>query len=605
MADAAPGQLTRQQLYDRIRETSKDEYILSEMKRLGFWQSEDGKPQLSEELINRKGELSRELQKLLKDQRLYSDPERALKEFRKQRMKEAKEKREETKRRHAEERHQRALKWFERQQNEITYAGEDVSIGIQNKQLDMARLRQQGLPVIHNSLSFANAMGVTLNELRFLSFNRKTSKVNHYRRFYIAKKTGGERLISAPMPRLKRAQYWILDNILGKLEVEDCAHGFVPGKSIVTNAEPHVGKDVVINLDLKDFFPTISYKRIKGLFIKLGYSEEVSIIMALICSEPDIEQYELDGEVWNIAKSQRYMPQGAPTSPTISNLICRKLDKRLKGLAAKFGYTYTRYADDLTFSASGNAANDATKLLAVVSEIVNNEGFTVHPEKTRIMRKGRHQEVTGITVNEKLSIDRKTLKKFRALLFQIEKDGPQDKNWGTGNLFSSIQGYANFVTMVSPEKGQPLKKRVAAIIEQHGSPSKHHREEGLLSGKRFRQLSAEGQAPRQNWWQATPDETSPQIEKTDQQIKEERQAAYEEKKKQEKEPTQPAPVTPPVTYHSVSADQQERPAQQNNVNTANTAELTHDLEKTEKQALFYIGLALAGLLLAIMLRLFG
>ncbi len=533
MADAAPGQLTRQQLYDQIRESSKDEYILSEMKRLGYWDADEGMPSLSEELITRKGELSRELNELMKTQHMLADPEKALAEFRKQRMKEAKEKREETKQRRAHERHQRALKWFERQQNEITYAGDDVSIGLNNKQLDMTKLRNQGLPVIHNSISLANTMGITLNELRFLSFNRKTSKVNHYQRFLVAKKTGGQRLISAPMPRLKRVQYWVLENILLKLPTEDCAHGFVPGKSIVSNSEQHVGQDVVINLDMKDFFPTIDYRRIKGLFLKMGYSEEVAIILALLCSEPDIDQLEMDGETWNIAKSKRFMPQGAPTSPMISNLICRKLDKRLKGLAAKFGYNYTRYADDLTFSASGASAGDAAKLLRIVGEIIEAEGFVVHPEKTRIMRKNRHQEVTGITVNEKLTIDRKTLKRFRALLFQIEKDGPEGKKWGAGNILSSIQGYANYVAMISKEKGEPLKKRVAAILEQHSAHGiKRQATKGPLSKKHFRKMSAEGQSPRQDWWNASAPKDSPVIEKTDQQIKAERKEKYLADKKE-------------------------------------------------------------------------
>ncbi len=541
MADASPGQLTRQQLYDRIRETSKDEYILSEMKRLGFWASDTDQPQLSEDLIKRRGELERELRKLMKTQRMLEDPEQALNQFRKERMAEARARREETKQRKARERHERALKWHARQQNEITYLGENISAALHKKQLDIARLRSQGLPVLHNAKGLATSMGVTLNELRFLAYTRKTGKTNHYKRFVIAKKTGGQRHISAPMPRLKRAQYWVLENILLKLPFDDCAHGFVSGRSIISNARPHLGQDVVINLDLKDFFPSINYERIKGLYIKFGYSEEIATILALICSEPEVDEIELDGEIWHLARGTRHMPQGAPTSPAISNLICRRLDKRLKGLAQKFGYTYTRYADDLTFSASGLATNNTGKLIHFVKEIVEGEGFIVHPDKTRIMRKGRRQEVTGLTVNEKLSVDRKTLKRFRSLLFQIEKDGPEGKTWGTGNLLDAIKGYANYVGMVSPEKGGLLKERVANIVERYypkSSPVRFDRKP--LNKKHFRKMAALGQPPRSDWWE--PRQTAPpELEQTDQQTREQkREHRREEKQRKQQEQAQSA-----------------------------------------------------------------
>ena len=189
------------------------------------------------------------------------------------------------------------------------------------------------------------------------------------------------------MPRLKRAQYWILGNILEKLPLHDTAHGFVNQRSIVTNAEPHVSADVVVNMDLKDFFPTVTYKRIKGVFCKLGYCEEVATVLALLCSEPEVDEVELDGETFYVARSERYLPQGAPTSPAISNLLCRNLDRRVFGASKKLEFTYTRYADDLTFSGTRKAAHQLRKLLWRVEQIVEDEGFVIHPDKTRIMRK--------------------------------------------------------------------------------------------------------------------------------------------------------------------------------------------------------------------------
>ena len=202
MFNSAPGQLTRQELYDKIRETSKDEYILAEMKRLGFWESGEGKPEVPETLIKRRGELQRQLNDLLKQQRLYSDPEEALKAMRKERMQAALQKRVETRKKQADERHQRALDWHEKQQHTISWLGDAVSLGLHGKESEASAMKHQALPEFANHQALAESMGITLNELRFLAYQRSTSKVNHYQHFQIAKKTGGYRAISAPMPRL-------------------------------------------------------------------------------------------------------------------------------------------------------------------------------------------------------------------------------------------------------------------------------------------------------------------------------------------------------------------------------------------------------------------
>src|SRR5204863_102450 len=165
------------------------------------------------------------------------------------------------------------------------------------------------------------------------------------------------RYISAPKPALAQAQRWLFVNILSRLEVEAPAHGFVPCCSIVTNAAPHTGRKIVINLDLKDFFPSITFRRVKGLFEKLGYSEHVATVLALLSTEPPRVATELDGKVYHVALGQRVLLQGACTSPAITNALCRRLDRRLSGLAKRHGFAYTRYADDLTFSGDNAAAD--------------------------------------------------------------------------------------------------------------------------------------------------------------------------------------------------------------------------------------------------------
>ncbi|MBC9928765.1 reverse transcriptase family protein [Chitinophaga qingshengii] len=459
--------LTRQQLYDRIRASSKEELILEEMTRLGFWARNTDQPSLPETLIRKEGELRRELSELLAEKQKYRNKERMLADMRKERMAKAKLKRAETKKRNEEKRQARAAAWAEKKNQDIIYLGEEVSAGLNKVTPDEALLTKFGLPLLKDANALAAAMGITLGKLRFLAFNRKVANNTHYQRFQIAKKSGGTRVISAPMPQLKAAQHWILENILYKIKNSDAAHGFVPGKSIVTNAAPHVGQDIVINIDLRDFFPSVAYKRVKGLFCKLGYAEQVATILGLICTEPEVDEILLDNRKYYVAKTERHLPQGAPTSPAITNLICFKLDRRFEGLAAKYGYAYTRYADDMTFSAKEDVADKAGQMLWAIKQVVKEEGFTIHPDKLKVMRRGDKREVTGIVVNEKLSLDRETLRKFRALLHQISKTGLAGKSWGKSkNIISSLEGFANYVYMVKPEQGAKLKATLAALLQR-------------------------------------------------------------------------------------------------------------------------------------------
>ncbi|HEX8635519.1 MAG TPA: reverse transcriptase family protein [Pyrinomonadaceae bacterium] len=459
---------TREELYERIRQTSKAAFVLEDMIRLGFWPERGVMPQDPAEEIHRRGELQRELGQLRAENRRLSNEAALLKEMRKRRLAESRRKRQETKERRERERQARAAAWRTRQEREIVFLGTEVSGGLNYEECDAARLQAYGLPLLRNAAEIADAVGIKVNELRFLSFDRKTSTVSHYVRFQVPKKSGGVRLISAPMPRLKAVQHWILRHILEKVALHECAHGFRAGRSIVTNARPHVGAETVVNLDLQDFFPTITYRRVKGLYRSFGYSEAAATILGLLCTEPATEEVELDGRKYFVATGARHLPQGAPTSPAVTNALCRRLDRRLLKLAGELGFTYTRYADDLTFSASGENLRHLSGVLAGVKSIVEHEGFAVHPEKTRVLRRSRQQEVTGIVVNSRANVSRQELRRFRATLYQIEKDGPAGKSWGhSQDVIASIQGFANFVYMVNPEKGAELQQRVRAIVEKY------------------------------------------------------------------------------------------------------------------------------------------
>jgi RNA-directed DNA polymerase len=460
---------TRQELYEQIRQTGgRDLFVLEEMTRLGFWPQSSGLPGDPTEEIRRAAEIRAELDRLRAENRKLHDEQALLKELRQKRLAESRRKQKETKERRERERQERAAEWQRRKEKEILYLGAEVSAGLNNQASDAERLKANNLPVFNRPEEFARAMNLTVGKLRFLAFARRTSVTTHYIHFRLPKKTGGFRQISAPMPELKAAQTWILDNILNRVAVHEAAHGFLPEKNIVTNARPHVGAQTIINFDLENFFPSITYKRVKGIFASMGYAEAMATVFALICTAPEVEEVEIDGKTYFVALTERHLPQGSPASPMISNIAARRLDKSLTKIAESNGFKYTRYADDLTFSTVETEA-EVSKLMSQVRYVVEKQGFKVNENKTRVLRRGRQQEVTGIVVNDKISLDRKTLKKFRAVLHQAENNGLEGLRWGNSpDLIAALKGYANFVFMVDKEKGFIFRQQIERIIEKHG-----------------------------------------------------------------------------------------------------------------------------------------
>ncbi|WP_153798347.1 retron St85 family RNA-directed DNA polymerase [Foetidibacter luteolus] len=505
----ADNRLTRQQIYDRIRETSRDDFILEEMKRLGFWGRGQDDPSVSELLIKKEVELGKELDKLLAEQRKYDNKQAVLKEMRMKRMAEAKQKRADNKKKREEQRFNKAEAWRQKKETEIFYLGQGVSGGLNHTENNVVLLQQKGLPVFYDEQELASAAGIELKELKFLSFSRSVSTVNHYRKFYLPKKSGGKRLISAPMPRLKKLQYWILHNVLQKVTLHTAVHGFTGKRSIVTNAQQHIAKDVVINADVKDFFPSIHIKRVKGIFKALGYSEKTATILALVCTEPVTEEVMIDGKNYFIQKGERVLPQGAPTSPALTNIICYHLDKRLQGVASKHQYTYTRYADDITFSATGQQLKEEA-LLWRVKKILKEEGFNIHPDKIRIMHKGTRQEVTGVVVNKKLSLSRQKLRNFRAMLHNLKTKGYADIKTGNKDIAAVILGYLNYIKMIDPVKALQFQQQVNQLFQQ---PSFHQllKEQAAARAavkpvEKSAMPSPESTTPQQgngNWWNVT------------------------------------------------------------------------------------------------------
>jgi len=220
-----------------------------------------------------------------------------------------------------------------------------------------------------------------------------------YRSFQIPKRSGGRRTILVPDDRLKSLQRRILRRVLARLKSHPAATGFERGHSIVTNALPHVGKDVVIRMDLKDFFGSTSAERVNEYFICIGWSEEAAKLLTRLVTH------------------EGALPQGAPTSPRLSNLVNGRLDARLEGFAQKRGVSYSRYADDIVFSgAASGKEGRINDLIHAAKMIVADEGYVVHVhKKLRISRRHDRQMVTGLMVNEKVNLPREVRRRLRAV----------------------------------------------------------------------------------------------------------------------------------------------------------------------------------------------
>jgi retron-type reverse transcriptase len=450
-------------LYKEIVEQTSDEQLLERMRLLGFWPVNQGLPADPLAEVRERERIEEEMARLRRENAVVRDPEKALNEERKRRWEESKKRRADAKARRVADQIRRRDAWNKRRASTLVHAGEAVSGGLEQRTSDVAALEKRGLPFVHTAEDVAKSMGISLSSLRWLTYHRRSATLVHYHRYSIAKKTGGVRYISAPKPALKKAQSWVQDNILARLVMQPEAHGFVPKHSIVTNATPHSGKLVVINLDLKDFFPSITFRRVKGLFRKLGYSEHVATVFGLLCTEPPRVAAELDSKVYHVALGARVLPQGACTSPAITNALCRRLDRRLAGLAKKHGFTYTRYADDLTFS--GDNTKAVGRLLKSVRSIVAGEGLVEHPRKTRVMRRSNRQEVTGLTVNAKPSISRKELRTLRAILCNVAKHGLESQNReNRPNFVAYLRGRVEFACMVDPSKAIALRETLRKAL---------------------------------------------------------------------------------------------------------------------------------------------
>lgn len=368
----------------------------------------------------------------------------------------------------ARRRERQAAEVAARRAGDIIFLGRGVSRGLADRRANVERLGQLGLPVLASPADVAEALGLSIPQLRWLAFHSEAATRVHYVRFSVPKRSGGTRELAAPHQTLARCQQWILANILVKVGKHGAAHGFIAGRSTVTNAAAHVGRKVVVNLDLCDFFPTITFPRVRGIFQQLGYSPAAATILALLCTESPRRTVVYAGQKFFAATSPRALPQGACTSPALSNLAARRLDSRLNGLCVKLGWTYTRYADDLTLSSSAEDVNAKVGyLLARVRHIAQDEGFEVNEKKTRIQRRQTAQSVTGLVVNDRVAVPRKLARRLRSILHHARREGLASQNrTGHANFVGYVHGMIAYVSMVNPEQGKKLKLAFDSLVHR-------------------------------------------------------------------------------------------------------------------------------------------
>jgi RNA-directed DNA polymerase len=291
------------------------------------------------------------------------------------------------------------------------------------------KLLSKNLPIIYDISHFAGLVGYNSNYIE-----RAIVFTNHfYRKFSIPKTNGESRRISEPLPSLKDIQLWILNHVLYKVDASKFAKAYVPGVTLKQNLVFHKGQPIVLTIDIKDFFASIDRNKIEALFKGFGYSTLVSDLLAKLCCLND------------------KLPQGAPTSPCLSNLIMNDFDDEIYTYCRDNKIRYTRYADDMTFS--GRFDSNAIKLK--VTNELDKLSLTINPQKVKTMTSGKRQFVTGVVVNEKLQVSIDERNKIRQSIYYIRKFGLQShlQKIGSkkGNYLEHLLGKVLFILFINPE----------------------------------------------------------------------------------------------------------------------------------------------------------
>ncbi|OOM81506.1 reverse transcriptase [Clostridium puniceum] len=513
----------RQDYREIVNQMGKKEFTLLKMQEYGFWpknlptpyerQENETKEEYAqrkslikeyEKIINQiselyegKDKINQKLHELKKKYDETWDYEKIRVDVAKAIMAESIARRKERKEKRALEKRQKGEAWEKRKSESIVFIGKGYSSLLNDKENDNDKLLLQGLPIIKDDKALAEFLGIEYKKLRFLIYHRDVVSVDHYHRFTIPKKKGGERNIAAPKSILKNAQRKVLEDILSKMPVSNYAHGFLKGKSVVSGAKAHVAEkgylseetdmvekafvvekvhgtdkvssentQLLINMDLENFFPTITFERVRGMFKAFGYSGYISSLLAMICTYCERMAIEVRGEIKYVKTSNRILPQGSPASPMITNIICAKLDKRLSGLAYKHNCTYTRYADDMSFSFKEESSDlNIGRFMGLVSKIVSEEGLNINKKKTRFLRENNRQCITGIVINnDEIGVPKKWIKTLRAAIYNANKLKNNGKEVPVKTI-NEISGMVSWVKGVNTERYAGIIREGMELID--------------------------------------------------------------------------------------------------------------------------------------------
>ncbi len=336
--------------------------------------------------------------------------------------------------------------------------------------------RIESVAALAEGLELSAGQLAWLADVRGLERTVGREQLRNYRYRWVPRRSGLPRVIEAPKARLKEIQRWVLHEILDHVPPPVASHGFTRGRSVLTHAAVHTGRAVVLRIDLRDFFASVSAGRVYGIFRTVGYDRSVAHTLTGLCSN------SIPTLVWNAIDAPQqphliqpqfwlgrqlatpHLPQGAPTSPALANLAAFALDRRLSGLGRAFNLSYTRYADDLVFSGPRLTNRANRTLLAMAGRIVHEEGFRINQDKSSLRTAAQRQLVTGVVVNAHPNVPRPEYDRLRAILHRIAIDGPGSYEPGRPvDLRAHLRGQVAWVSAVNPRRGEKLRRLLEAI----------------------------------------------------------------------------------------------------------------------------------------------
>ncbi|MDQ2759798.1 MAG: reverse transcriptase family protein [Actinomycetota bacterium] len=342
--------------------------------------------------------------------------------------------------------------------------------------------RRWPVPEIASVGALATFLGVSDGELAWFADARalerrvEDERLRHYRYGFLRRPGRPARVIERPKRRLKDIQRRILHEILDLIPAHEATHGFTRGRSVRSHASEHTGQFVVIRLDLEDFFASIAASRVYGTFRTAGYPESVAHSLTALTTNvvpsglwmslprpADSRQIDAHHRLGRRLATP-HLPQGAPTSPALANLAAFRLDRRLSGLVASLEVSYTRYADDLTFSGPARLVRAANTLRRAVAEIAREENFAVNDQKSMLATRAGRQRVCGVVVNERLNVPRYEYDILKAILHNSRVHGPASQNReAVPDFRAHLLGRLSWIESLNPKRGKKLRRQFASI----------------------------------------------------------------------------------------------------------------------------------------------